>query len=195
MSADGTRPSTSEACERVERFLDGYERMSGLDPERITGLGIGREDTTRDLLVSDLRALVAAVARLRREAFRGYTSDAHLRAVLSDITSERARQDEKWGEQNHPDGTGCGSSDQDTKVRAIQARSACEAAFRNSRGTWRHILMEEVCEAMAEDSPASLRDELVQVAAVATAWIEALDRRGSLVTSEGRAASTTEERP
>jgi hypothetical protein len=37
--------------------------------------------------------------------------------------------------------------------------------------------MEEVREAMAESDPAKLRVELVQVAAVSVAWIEALDRR------------------
>lgn len=33
------------------------------------------------------------------------TTLADLRAVTS-IVAERTRQDAKWGEQNHPDGTG-----------------------------------------------------------------------------------------
>jgi hypothetical protein len=44
--------------------------------------------------------------------------------------------------------------------------------------TWRDILLEEVAEAFAEDDPGRLRAELIQVAAVATQWVEAIDRRG-----------------
>lgn len=44
---------------------------------------------------------------------------------------------------------------------------------------WRHILDEEVAEALAETDPERLRAELVQVAAVAVQWIEALDRRAA----------------
>jgi hypothetical protein len=39
------------------------------------------------------------------------------------------------------------------------------------------VLDEEVWEAFAESDPAKLRAELVQVAAVAFRWIEALDAR------------------
>ena len=42
--------------------------------------------------------------------------------------------------------------------------------------TWLHILREEVFEAFAEDDPAKLRAELIQVAAVAVQWVEAIDR-------------------
>jgi hypothetical protein len=34
-----------------------------------------------------------------------------------------------------------------------------------------------VAEALAEDDPTLLRAELIQVAAVAVAWVEAIDRR------------------
>ncbi len=43
---------------------------------------------------------------------------------------------------------------------------------------WRDILLEEVFEALAEEEPKELRKELVQVAAVAAQWVEAIDRRG-----------------
>ena len=43
--------------------------------------------------------------------------------------------------------------------------------------TFRPVLLEEVSEALAEDDPARLREELLQVAGVAVLWIEALDRR------------------
>lgn len=93
--------------------------------------------------------------------------------VVGHVYSERGRQDARWGEQNHPDGTG---SDLDRRL-AVQARSRCEQAFAEGKGTWRHVLAEEVGEAFAESDPESLRAELVQVAAVAAAWIEAIDRR------------------
>jgi hypothetical protein len=71
--------------------------------------------------------------------------DATTMRVLDEVQDERRRQDAKWGEQNHPDGT---------------------------------IALEEVFEALVETDPAKLRDELLQVAAVAVAWVEAIDRRG-----------------
>lgn len=94
--------------------------------------------------------------------------------VLQEVLAERVRQDEKWGEQNHPDGTGISPEQQKL---ADQARAVCQQVFAEGRGDWAHVLFEEVREALAESSPASLRAELVQVAAVAVAWIEAIDRR------------------
>lgn len=76
--------------------------------------------------------------------------------VLRDVHLERHQQDEKWGEQNHED------------------------------SYWLGILMEEVGESATDvientlDShTARLREELVQVAAVAVAWIECIDRRNT----------------
>jgi hypothetical protein len=95
------------------------------------------------------------------------------KAVLKEVAAERGRQQETWGEQNHPDGTGT------TSLRGAGglSRERCDAAFAEGNGTWEHILTEEVYEAFAEQDPAALRAELVQVAAVAVAWIEAIDRR------------------
>ena len=78
---------------------------------------------------------------------------AELRIILLNIREERERQIDKWGDQNHkPD------------------------------LTWLAILSEEVGEVakglLEEDSPLHIREELVQVAAVAAAWIEAIDIRG-----------------
>lgn len=96
--------------------------------------------------------------------------------VVCDVLNERQRQDAKWGEQNHPDGTG---DDGWAGVGEIAncARNACDHAFATGGGTWRHIAMEEVAEAFAESDPAKLRVELVQAAAVLVAWVEAIDRR------------------
>jgi hypothetical protein len=95
--------------------------------------------------------------------------------VLGDVLTERERQDEEWGEQNHPDGTGGPGTGH---VRTA-GRRACDVATSLGNLTWRHILHEEVVEAFAERDPEKLRAELVQVAAVAAAWIEAIDRRSS----------------
>ncbi|MCB7129936.1 MAG: hypothetical protein J3T61_10415 [Candidatus Brocadiales bacterium] len=76
-----------------------------------------------------------------------------LTQVLNKIVDERARQDAKWGVQNHTD------------------------------AYWMTILVEELGEAAAEItttpgfSERRLKHKLVQVAAVAVAWIEAFDRR------------------
>lgn len=81
------------------------------------------------------------------------------RSINNELALERARQDNKWGEQNCHD------------------------------FEWVSILTEEVGEAAAEANEANftsgknrgdftkLRAELVQVAAVSVAWIEAIDRR------------------
>lgn len=103
-------------------------------------------------------------------------------AVLEEVLAERARQDEKWGEQNHPSGTG---PDVQWPVHAWGgAKAVAEVA--KDRTDWRareggltylDILHEEVAEAFAEKDEQALRAELVQVAAVAVQWIEAIDRR------------------
>lgn len=102
-------------------------------------------------------------------------ADAALERVLEDIGHERAAQDARWGEQNHPDGTGIRPIyDMDA---ADQARNACEEAFEHGFGTWRHILTEEYREALAESDPVALRTELIQSAAVIVAWVQHIDRR------------------
>ena len=93
--------------------------------------------------------------------------------IVAEIHRERYRQDKTWGEQNHPDGTG----GEMWQILANTYRRMCQDAAAAGQVTWRHILMEEVTEALAEGSPSKLRAELIQVAAVAAAWVEAIDRR------------------
>lgn len=94
--------------------------------------------------------------------------------VLVDVHNERGRQDAKWGEQNHPDGT---RESPNSLANLAAARALCEYHTKRGRPTWLHILREEVYEAFAETDPVKLRAELIQVAAVAVAWVEAIDRR------------------
>ena len=109
--------------------------------------------------------------------------------ALSDVQNERARQDAKWGEQNHPDGTGADtkplrticSDETGAAALADLATFATDTAAELNLVTWRDILLEEVFEALAESDPAKLRTELIQTAAVATQWAEAIDRRAAEV--------------
>ncbi len=82
-----------------------------------------------------------------------------LRRALEDVAAERTRQEEVWGDQRDRD-------------------------FR----TWLAILVEEVGEtaqAILQRDPTALRREIVQVAAVAVAMIEAYDRHLSRSGSDG----------
>jgi hypothetical protein len=104
-------------------------------------------------------------------------------SVLAEVLDERERQNAKWGEQNHPDGTGpdvllapIGGRAGDA---ADLARDLCQAAAREGVCTWLAIAREEMFEAFAEADPAKLRTELVQSAAVLVQWVEAIDRRST----------------
>lgn len=117
-------------------------------------------------------------------------------AVLREVDDERTRQDEKWGEQNHPDGTGNhvallhglelskrpGQVAVTMGTLAYTARQVTDSAARAGVLTWADILLEEVGEAFAEANPRALRAELIQVAAVAVQWVQAIDRRASTAT-------------
>jgi hypothetical protein len=81
-------------------------------------------------------------------------------AVQQDVTEERLRQDSKWGEQNHDP----------FKWLAIlgeevgESNNAALEAFNFKTGEWD---LEKL---------AHYREELIQVAAVAVAMVECLDR-------------------
>lgn len=91
--------------------------------------------------------------------------------VLNLVRDERLAQDMRWGQQNHPNGTASYFS-----ALADSWRNAADEAAENGELTWTQILSEEFYEALAEEDPIKLRGELIQVAAVAVAWIEAIDR-------------------
>lgn len=94
------------------------------------------------------------------------------KAVLREVLLERQAQDEIWGEQNHPDGT-----DKVNEVAANVTKAWNKVFAEAGDVDWKHVLDEEVLEAFAEEDPVKLRAELVQVAAVAVAWVESIDRR------------------
>ncbi|MDP4506857.1 NUDIX hydrolase [Nonomuraea turcica] len=106
-----------------------------------------------------------------------------LARVLAEVAAERAAQDERWGMQELPDGTGgartTAESDlarQETETAAPYGEDGGDEVPARIRDQ-RHVLAEEVLEAFAEADPDRLRAELIQVAAVAVKWAQALDRR------------------
>lgn len=123
------------------------------------------------------------------------------RAVLAEVHAERIRQDAKWGQQNHPtwfpgdlvDVTFHHRQAEMWKAlndqRVNTANAAGCSSDRNS--AWDGVLLEEVFEALAESDPVARRAELVQVAAVAVAAIEHIDRQ-SAPSSPVEGKTTTE---
>lgn len=96
--------------------------------------------------------------------------------VFIAIEGERLRQLEKWGVQTGKrlDGTGI----QSYRLFAEEYQRQNDARHEAGKaGVWAKILLEEVYEALAESDPDKLAHELVQVAAVATAWLEDLAYR------------------
>ena len=128
--------------------------------------------------------------RQRVEAFR-----RGIETAAADVLAERERQEAKWGEQNHPivprdiaerallrrmsvGALACMVSGVDS---ATTARMTCEHEHAQGRGTYANILVEEVAElveaaAIHGDASDEARAEAVQVAAVALAIVERIDR-------------------
>lgn len=125
----------------------------------------------------------------------GYTiwPDSPDGEVLAEVHDERQRQEDKWGEQNHPsiaDELLDHMADaQEVAAHykiptAAEAKAACQKRADRGLCTYADILIEEVAEAVeaaitTDDTEAALRAELVQVAAVAVAWIEKIDRKNA----------------
>ena len=108
--------------------------------------------------------------------------------VLADVTEERERQDAKWGTDRDirsvpeiPCDIGDVLIPTITELIGIpseeRAKRCCDENFRQGTGSWAHIAVEELAEAVEAKTDAERRAELVQLAAVVVAWIENLDRR------------------
>lgn len=96
--------------------------------------------------------------------------------ILVDILKERDAQDDRWGEQNHPD-VAHPASVACHQEKASDWKYRNERRVRSGKLSWDGILLEEAFEAAGETDPERLIAELIQVAAVAVAWIEAIKRR------------------
>lgn len=80
-----------------------------------------------------------------------------MRRVMNEVVCERWRQDEKWGEQNHEPFTYLA-------ILGEEYGEACQAALHARFGG---------------PEADGLRGELIQVAAVAMAMIECIDRKAA----------------
>lgn len=116
--------------------------------------------------------------------------------VFADVDAERTRQDEKWGEQNHPIlprgviliAMRSGESPGVVACRLLgvpsekAAREACEEAAHRGVIAYGHVFVEEVAElfeacAIHGETSDEARCEFVQVAAVSVAMVENVDRK------------------
>lgn len=101
------------------------------------------------------------------------------RQFCADIENERYSQEHKHGVDcfDLPDST---DNPEARLTWETIARNACNRAFREGRLTNAHVLDEECAEALtaaARGDVPELKKELVQVAAVCLAWLEAIEKR------------------
>lgn len=105
--------------------------------------------------------------------------------VLQEVLAERARQDERWGEQNHPV-----HDPEDPAGVFLLGRSyaaleqEAKARFAAGRRSWALVELEEVFEALSAKTPEEARAEFIQVAAVAVAAVESIDRQAEKEASD-----------
>lgn len=107
-------------------------------------------------------------------------SDAERASVLRhrEVWAEETAALIKFGRQyDLPDGYPDSASLYPWFPSADGCRARTELAAAGHRVTWADVLAEEVTEAFEERDPARLRAELIQVAAVALRWIDAIDSR------------------
>lgn len=114
--------------------------------------------------------------------------------VLDVVFQHRIQQVARWGLQRASadpeqrigpaplDGTGPDIEWLENSKPARHIEEDLRRAYDKQRArgippTWMELLREEVSEAFCEDDPVRLREELVQVAAVAVSWVEDIDTR------------------
>ncbi len=100
-------------------------------------------------------------------------------AVLREVAAERVAQFNKWGTQRWPllpltngitpQRAGCLGI-----VSSLVAKDRCKRAFDAGIGTFGHILVKEVSEAIDAPTLDEMRAELIQVAAVAVQMVEVI---------------------
>lgn len=103
--------------------------------------------------------------------------------LLAEILAERDRQDEKWGQQNHPLLFHPTSREAYQKMAEAWRRVNAERiGKRNAEGAppdrnaaWDGVLLEEVCELFGSSTLLESREELIQVIAVGFAMLEQME--------------------
>lgn len=91
--------------------------------------------------------------------------------TFTEVVREMTRQVELYGVQHLPHGTG---HDID-HILLERAREDFERAKRANLLTWVDVIEEEYREVRAETDPTKIREELIQVIAVAMSWIRDID--------------------
>lgn len=128
-------------------------------------------------------ALKEAEDKLSRSSAQGKSIPAAVEGVsptelpqaIRDVIIERKRQDLKWGQQNHRHGI---RPNDETEYNERKAKEVFEAAQHVGNLSWKFILEEEIAELFNSAHPEDIRAEAIQVAAVAVAMVESLDRNG-----------------
>lgn len=111
----------------------------------------------------------------------------HIRTinVLDEVFDERCRQVARYG-HNHDLDDGTGPETRWALPVSTDSAAELEKAFRRQyeeyeeetgNPTWLHLVREELAEAFAEEDPARLSAELLQVAALCVSWVETLQVR------------------
>lgn len=90
--------------------------------------------------------------------------------MMMAIQEERKAQLRVWGHQTHPDGTGSVAA----SLVAEHWKRICDSKHSDDKDDFLTIAMEEVMEAAAEEDKQKLLNEVIQAAAVFTAWGEKL---------------------
>jgi hypothetical protein len=114
---------------------------------------------------------------------RDYKLAEKLSPVFTEVLKERINQNRKWGEQNHPMlGTPIDPVifGKDPWPSISVLKGTLENLKRRNKTKhkgWFDILLEKICEAFLESWPEKQREEMIQVAAVAIAIIECLDKK------------------
>lgn len=110
------------------------------------------------------------------------------KSILNEIVEERKYQDNKFGKQVHPclDQTLLNREGSCTSDRMCQhfeiptearAKFLCDNSFKAGQGTYAHIAIEELSEAVSQFDIYTRRAEVIQLAAVCVAWVESIDHQ------------------
>lgn len=101
----------------------------------------------------------------------------HTLNVLVEVAEERHAQDERWGVQDHPVHTpGDATGTQALGKSYSHLERWIKYLFDQGIRSWALIQLEEIFEALAAPTREQARAEFLQVAAVAVAAVEAIDR-------------------
>ena len=109
--------------------------------------------------------------------------------IFKEIEAEIERSEQKHGNQDHvlsvePALIQRGANrmlDEYELPTEARAKYLCDTAMKKGEHTHAHIVVEELCEAIAcmSDEDA-MRKELIQLACVVTKWIKSIDYRNNL---------------